>query len=198
MKTRPRVLVAEDQTLIRLDLERLLGAAGFEVCGLARDGREAVTLALELRPDLIVLDVKMPLLDGVEAARVILGEYSVPIVMLTAYGYGEVISRALEVGAVGFVVKPFRETELIDALRQALDHAPDPAGLAYLGRPSQPPEACSIRSLREPAGVHRDDGAGHRPGAGPAEIEHHVRDLIGLDQALDGIRGEQDVVEHLG
>jgi response regulator NasT len=132
---RPRLVVAEDQALIRLDLERLLEAAGFDVCGSARDGQEAVELALELRPDLVVLDVKMPRLDGVEAARRILAEGFVPIVMLTAYGYGELISRAVDAGVVGFVVKPFKESALIEALNHALQQAPDAASLSYLGRP---------------------------------------------------------------
>jgi response regulator NasT len=128
-------LVAEDQTLIRLDLERLLEGAGFDVCGSARDGQEAVELALTLRPDLVVLDVKMPRLDGVEAARRILADGFVPIVMLTAYGYGELISRAVDAGVVGFVIKPFKESTLIEALHEALERAPDPASLSYLGRP---------------------------------------------------------------
>ena len=132
---RPRLVIAEDQALIRLDLERLLKDAGFDVCGAARDGHEAVELALELRPDVVVLDVKMPRIDGVEAARRILAQGFVPIVMLTAYGYGELISRAVDAGVVGFVVKPFQESALIEALREALEHAPDPAGLSYLGPP---------------------------------------------------------------
>ncbi len=132
---RPRLLIAEDQALIRLDLERLLDEAGFEVCGSARDGQEAVELALEHHPDIVVLDVKMPRLDGVEAARRILAEGFVPIVMLTAYGYGELISRAVDAGVVGFVVKPFKESVLVEALREALEQAPDPASLTYLGRP---------------------------------------------------------------
>ena len=132
---RPRLVVAEDQALIRLDLERLLDEAGFDVCGAARDGQEAVELALELHPDIVVLDVKMPRLDGVEAARRILAEGFVPIVMLTAYGYGELISRAVDAGVVGFVVKPFKESALVEAVREALRQAPDPASLSYLGRP---------------------------------------------------------------
>jgi CheY-like chemotaxis protein len=132
---RPRLVVAEDQALIRLDLERLLEAAGFDVCGSARDGQEAVALAQELRPDLVVLDVKMPRLDGVEAARQILADRFVPIVMLTAYGYGELISRAVDAGVVGFVVKPFKESVLVEALHEALERAPDPAALSYLGHP---------------------------------------------------------------
>jgi len=131
------ILVAEDETLIRLDLERLLTAAGFEVCGVARDGEEAVELALERRPDLVLLDVKMPRLDGVEAARRILAEHRVPIVMLTAYGYGELISRAIDAGVAGFVVKPFKETALIEALRSASLEERDPEGLAYLERATE-------------------------------------------------------------
>jgi AmiR/NasT family two-component response regulator len=130
----PRILVAEDETLIRLDLERLLDDAGYDVCGVARDGLEVVELARELRPDLVLLDVKMPRLDGVEAAGRILAERHVPIVMLTAYGYGELISRAVDAGVAGFVVKPFEEQALLDALRQARADGPDPAGLAYLDR----------------------------------------------------------------
>jgi response regulator NasT len=131
-------VVAEDQALIRLDLERLLEAAGFDVCGSARDGQEAVDLAHEIRPDIVVLDVKMPRLDGVEAAQKILADRFVPIVMLTAYGYGELISRAVDAGVVGFVVKPFKESALVEALHEALQRAPDPASLSYLGR--LPPE----------------------------------------------------------
>jgi two-component system, response regulator PdtaR len=132
---RPRLVIAEDQALIRLDLERLLDEAGFDVCGSARDGQEAVELVLELRPDIVVLDVKMPRLDGVEAARRILAEGFVPIVMLTAYGYGELISRAVDAGVVGFVVKPFKESALVEGLREALQQVPDPTSLSYLGRP---------------------------------------------------------------
>jgi response regulator NasT len=133
------VLIAEDETLIRLDLRRLLEAAGFDVCAEARNGREAVALAAAHRPDVLLLDVKMPELDGVEAARQILADRAVPIVMLTAYAYGELISRALDVGVVGYVVKPFTERELIDAVRGAIKQAPSAAALAYLHRP--PPQS---------------------------------------------------------
>lgn len=133
-----RVLIAEDETLIRLDVRRLLEAAGFEVCAEARNGREAVSLAAAHHPDVVLLDVKMPELDGVEAARQILAERAVPIVMLTAYGYGELISRALDVGVVGYVVKPFTERELIRAVRGAVEQAPSAAALAYLHRPLPP------------------------------------------------------------
>ncbi|MGH3104625.1 MAG: ANTAR domain-containing response regulator [Gaiellaceae bacterium] len=114
-----RILVAEDETIIRLDLRELLEAAGFEVCAEARDGLEAVELARAERPDLALLDVKMPRLDGIEAARRILDERPIPIVMLTAYGQDELVSRAVEAGVFGYLVKPFRESDLLPAIRTA-------------------------------------------------------------------------------
>ena len=114
-----RILVAEDETIIRLDLRALLERAGFEVCAEARDGEEAVALARAERPDAAVLDVKMPKLDGIEAARRILDERPIPIVMLTAYGQDELVARAIEAGVFGYLVKPFRESDLLPAIRTA-------------------------------------------------------------------------------
>ena len=114
-----RVLIAEDETLIRLDLRQLLEAAGFEVCAEARNGLEAVQLAQSEEPDIAILDVKMPELDGIEAARRILGQRSIPIVMLTAYSQEELVSRAVEAGVFGYLVKPFRDEDLIPALAAA-------------------------------------------------------------------------------
>ena len=114
-----RVLVAEDETLIRLDLRGLLEAAGHEVCAEAKDGLEAVELARAAQPDLAVLDVKMPRLDGIEAARRILDERPIPIVILTAYGQDELVARAAEAGVFGYLVKPFREQDLLPAIRTA-------------------------------------------------------------------------------
>ena len=114
-----RILIAEDETLIRLDLRQLLESAGFEICAEARDGEEAVALARSERPDLAVLDVKMPRLDGIEAARRILDERPIPIVMVTAYGQDELVSRAVEAGVFGYLVKPFREQDLLPAIRTA-------------------------------------------------------------------------------
>ena len=114
-----RILIAEDETIIRLDLRELLERAGFEVCAEARDGEEAVSLARSERPDVAVLDVKMPKLDGIEAARRILDERPIPIVMLTAYGQDELVSRAVEAGVFGYLVKPFREADLLPAIKAA-------------------------------------------------------------------------------
>ena len=113
------ILVAEDETIIRLDLREILERAGFEVCAEARDGEEAVELALSEKPDLAILDVKMPRVDGIEAARRILSERPIPIVILTAYGQDELVSRAVEAGVFGYLVKPFRETDLLPAIHAA-------------------------------------------------------------------------------
>ena len=114
-----RILIAEDETIIRLDLRTLLEHAGFDVCAEAKDGEEAVELARSAEPDVAVLDVKMPRLDGIEAARRILEERPIPIVMLTAYGQDELVSRAVEAGVFGYLVKPFREQDLLPAIAAA-------------------------------------------------------------------------------
>jgi response regulator NasT len=112
-------LIAEDETIIRLDLRGLLEGAGHEVCAEARDGVEAVELARTEEPDVALLDVKMPRLDGIEAAKQILEERPIPIVMLTAYGQDELVSRAIEAGVFGYLVKPFREADLLPAIQTA-------------------------------------------------------------------------------
>ena len=114
-----RVLIAEDETIIRLDLRGLLEGAGHEVCAEAKDGVEAVELARSEQPDVALLDVKMPRLDGIEAARQILDERPIPIVMLTAYGQDELVSRAIEAGVFGYLVKPFREGDVLPAIQTA-------------------------------------------------------------------------------
>jgi response regulator NasT len=114
-----RLLIAEDETIIRLDLRELLERAGFDVCAEARDGQEAVELARSERPDLAIMDVRMPRLDGIDAARRILDERPIPIVMLTAYGQEELVARAVEAGVFGYLVKPFREQDLLPAIQTA-------------------------------------------------------------------------------
>jgi AmiR/NasT family two-component response regulator len=116
----PLVLVAEDGAIVRLDLCRLLvERAGFGACIEARDGDEAVALAREHELDLVVMDVNMPKLDGIAAARQILAERPVPIVMLTAYADEATVARAVEAGVFAYVVKPFREQDLLPAIEAA-------------------------------------------------------------------------------
>jgi len=115
-----RVLIAEDETIIRLDLRGLLEKHGMVVCGEARDGAEAVELARELEPDVCVLDLRMPGLDGIEAARRICAERPTPVVMLTAYSDRGVVERAIAAGVFAYLVKPFRETDVVPAIRAAV------------------------------------------------------------------------------
>ena len=115
-----RVLVAEDEGLIRLDIVETLSGAGFEIVGEASNGEEAVKLALELEPDLCVMDVKMPKMDGVTAAEKILAELSCAVVMLTAFSQTELVERARDAGAMAYVVKPFTPADLIPAVEIAL------------------------------------------------------------------------------
>jgi len=114
-----KILIAEDETIIRLDLRELLEKAGHNVVAEARDGEEAVDLARVHEPELALLDVKMPKLDGIDAARKILEERPIPIVMVTAYGEGDLVARAVEAGVFGYLVKPFRETDLLPAIKTA-------------------------------------------------------------------------------
>ena len=114
-----RILVAEDETIIRLDLRSLLEANEYEICGEARNGQEAVELAHTLEPDVVLMDVKMPRLDGIEAARRILEERPLPIVMVTAFDQRELVERAAEAGVYGYLVKPFREQDIVPAIELA-------------------------------------------------------------------------------
>jgi CheY-like chemotaxis protein len=114
-----RILVAEDETIIRLDLCSVLQAAGYDTIE-ARDGSEAVRLAGEQRPDLAVLDVKMPILDGIEAARRITATHQIPIVLVTAYSDSALVERAIGAGTYAYLVKPFRESEIVPAVETAL------------------------------------------------------------------------------
>lgn len=118
--TANRILTAEDDPIVRDDLRFILEEAGFEVCAHARDGVEAVELAREHRPDLIVMDLGLPGIDGVEATRRILRERDVQIVALTGHRSGGLVEGALEAGAVAHVLKPFHEAQLVETITDAL------------------------------------------------------------------------------
>ena len=115
-----RVIVAEDESLIRIDIVEMLRDNGFDVVGEAADGEKAVALAKELRPDLVVMDVKMPLLDGISAAEILTKRHIAPVVLLTAFSQRELVERAAEAGALAYVVKPFTPNDLIPAIDIAL------------------------------------------------------------------------------
>jgi two-component system, response regulator PdtaR len=115
-----RVLVAEDEALIRLDLVEMLREEGYQVVGEAGDGVEAVRLAEELRPDLVILDIKMPKMDGIEAASNIAGERIAPVVILTAFSQRDLVERARDAGAMAYLVKPFAKRDLVPAIELAV------------------------------------------------------------------------------
>ncbi len=117
---RRRVVVAEDESLIRLDIVEILRDNGFDVVGEAGDGETAVQLATELRPDLVIMDVKMPQLDGISAAERLAKDHIAPVVLLTAFSQKELVERASEAGALAYVVKPFTPNDLLPAIEIAL------------------------------------------------------------------------------
>jgi response regulator NasT len=114
------VIIADDESLVRVDLREALTELGYLVVGEVGDGQSAVNMARELDPDVVVMDIKMPGMDGIEAARVLTEEKVAPVVLLTAYSQKDLISRAKEAGVVGYLVKPFRETDLAPAIELAL------------------------------------------------------------------------------
>jgi two-component system, response regulator PdtaR len=115
-----RVVIAEDEALIRLDLAEMLAEEGYDVVGQAGDGEKAVALAEELRPDLVVLDVKMPKLDGISAAQRIAEQRIAPVVILTAFSQRELVERARDAGAMAYLVKPFAQHDLVPAVEMAV------------------------------------------------------------------------------
>jgi response regulator NasT len=114
------VVIAEDEALIRLDLAEMLAEEGYDVVGQAGDGQTAVDLAEEHRPDLVVLDVKMPKLDGITAAQRIAGQRIAPVVILTAFSQRELVDRARDAGAMAYLVKPFTKNDLVPAIEMAV------------------------------------------------------------------------------
>jgi AmiR/NasT family two-component response regulator len=124
-----RVLVAEDEALIRLDLKEMLQEEGYDVVGEAGDGEQAVRLAQELKPDLVILDVKMPVLDGISAAEQIVAQRIAPVVMLTAFSQRELVERAVEAGAMAYLVKPFAKSDLLPTIEVAVSRHAQMAAL---------------------------------------------------------------------
>jgi response regulator NasT len=115
-----RVLIAEDEALIRLDLKEMLQEVGYEVVGEAADGQQAIDLTEEHRPDLVILDVKMPGLDGISAAEQIVEAGTAPVIMLTAFSQRDLVERAAEAGAMAYLVKPFDKSDLVPAVEVAI------------------------------------------------------------------------------
>ncbi|MEV1206404.1 ANTAR domain-containing response regulator [Microbispora rosea] len=129
MSTQRRVVIAEDEALIRLDLKEMLEEDGYAVVGEAGDGETAVKLAVELRPDLVILDVKMPVLDGISAAERIVSERIAPCLILTAFSQRDLVERARDAGAMAYLVKPFTKGDLVPAIEMAVSRHEELAAL---------------------------------------------------------------------
>ena len=118
--TAPRIVIAHDESLIRLDLREMLTELGYDVVGEAGDGQAALELARKLRPDLVIMDIRMPGVDGIAAAEELTREKIAPVVLLTAYSGQGLVERAKDAGVVGYVVKPFRQTELLPVIELSI------------------------------------------------------------------------------
>jgi AmiR/NasT family two-component response regulator len=155
---RRRVLIAEDEALIRLDLAEMLAEAGYDVVAQAGDGEEAVELAREHKPDLVIMDVKMPRLDGITAASIVAAERIAPIVMLTAFSQRELVDRARDAGAMAYLVKPFTITDLVPAIEMAASRF---AEITALEREVEDlSERLAARKVVERAKVHLQESLG--------------------------------------
>ncbi len=115
-----RVVIADDESIIRMDLKTLLEEMGHSVAGEAADGQKALDLARTLKPDVVIMDIKMPVMDGLDAAKIISEEKIAPVVLLTAYSQKDLIERAKDAGVFGYLVKPFQESDLVPAIEIAI------------------------------------------------------------------------------
>jgi two-component system, response regulator PdtaR len=129
VSTQRRVVIAEDEALIRLDLKEMLEEDGYAVVGEAGDGETAVKMAVEHRPDLVILDVKMPILDGISAAEQIVSQRIAPCLILTAFSQRDLVERARDAGAMAYLVKPFTKSDLVPAIEMAVSRHEEMAAL---------------------------------------------------------------------
>ncbi|MEX2537745.1 MAG: response regulator [Actinomycetota bacterium] len=155
----PRVVVAEDEAIIRMDLCEMLQEEGFDVVGEAADGRQAVDLAREHRPDLVILDIKMPGMNGIRAAEMITQERIAPVLILTAFSQRDLAAQAAQAGAMAYLVKPFQKSDLLPAIEVALERYSEVARLE--GEVSELAERLEARKLVERAkGILVGEGLG--------------------------------------
>jgi AmiR/NasT family two-component response regulator len=117
---RPRVIVADDESIVRMDLREMLESLGYLVVGEAGDGESAIHLSRELKPNIVIMDIKMPGMDGIEAGRMLTEERIAPVLLLTAYSQQDLVERAKEAGVMAYIVKPFHEADLAPAIEVAL------------------------------------------------------------------------------
>ncbi len=120
MRRKIKVLIAEDEPIVRMDLRELLESQGYQVIGEASDGQSAIDIARKEKPDVIIMDIRMPGMDGIEAAKILTEEEIAPLIFLTAYSDRELVEKAKEVGVIAYLVKPFKETDLFPAIEMAI------------------------------------------------------------------------------
>jgi response regulator NasT len=155
----PRVVIAEDEAIIRMDLSEMLQEEGFDVVGEAADGRQAVDLAREHRPDLVILDIKMPGMSGIRAAEMITQERIAPVLILTAFSQRDLAAQAAQAGAMAYLVKPFQKSDLLPAIEVALERYNEVARLE--GEVSELSDRLEARKLVERAkGILVGEGLG--------------------------------------
>jgi response regulator NasT len=174
-QTPTRVLIAEDEALIRLDLSEMLAEAGYEVVAQASNGEEALQRAREHRPDLVIMDVKMPRLDGIAAASQIAAERIAPVVMLTAFSQRELVERARDAGAMAYLVKPFTITDLVPAIEMATSRFAEIAALEQ--EVEDLTDRLAARKLIERAKVHLQESLGLSEPDAFNWIQHTAMDL---------------------
>ena len=177
-----RIIIADDESLIRLDLREMLTHLGYDVIAEAGDGRTALDLARKLRPDLVIMDIKMPDVDGITAAEELTRERIAPVVLLTAYSDQALVERAKEAGVVGYVVKPFREAELMPVIELCWPGSTSSARWSRSRRPR--------RGARRPQGRRARQG---RPDGSPRparsrSVPPHPQDQHGRPQVDEGSR----------
>jgi len=187
--TRTRVLIAEDEALIRLDLAEMLAEAGYEVVAQASNGEEAVERAREHRPDLVIMDVKMPRLDGIAAASQIAAERIAPVVMLTAFSQRDLVERARDAGAMAYLVKPFTITDLVPAIEMAASRF---AEIAALEREVDDlSERLAARKAIDRAKAHLQESLGLSEPAAFGWIQRTAMDLrMSMRQVADRVLDE--------
>jgi AmiR/NasT family two-component response regulator len=183
---RTKVLIAEDEAIIRLDLKEMLEEDGYDVVGEAADGEAAIRLAAERGPDLVIMDIKMPGLDGLSAAEKIVEEGLAAVLILTAFSQRDLVKRAAEAGAMGFLVKPFQKSDLVPAIDVAV--ARHAELMAVRGESESLAEQLETRKLVDRAkGRLMDD-----EGMTEAEAFRYIQ-----KQAMDQRRRMRDVAEEL-
>ena len=155
--TRTRIVLAEDEAIIRMDLREMLEEEGFEVVGEAADGRKAVELARQLKPNLAILDIKMPGMSGIRAAEIITRERIAAVVILTAFSQRDLAAQAAQAGAMAYVVKPFQKSDLLPAIEVALERYADMSRLE--GKVSELDDKLETRKVVEKAkGILQQQG----------------------------------------